>query len=137
MGMFDDLYFEKSPMVENPEVLEFQTKSLDNALENYRITEDNILQVSEYKLRDAKPEEQTDIKGAKFPLWIKEHQRWGNTDITGTLEVHTSQMVYVFFQFLTIESSLYGFAKLNWVRLKFRYQIGSHPCRREMRPHNI
>ena len=89
MGMFDDLYFEKSPFPKEPEIVSFQTKSLDNVMDSYRVTKDGILQVSEFKLREAKPEEQTDIKGAKFPLWVREHTKWGDTDITGTIEAYT------------------------------------------------
>ena len=88
--MFDELYFEK-PYIKCPcgcGITYFQTKSLDNVMAQYRLTVDNQLQVEEYSIREPRPEEQTDIKGVKFPLWIKEHTGWANTDLTTTLNLH-------------------------------------------------
>jgi len=85
--MFDGIYFDESPFPED-DVRYFQTKSLDNCMEQYRVSKDKEFQVSEYKMREPTEEEQQEINGMKLPLAIKQHVKWADTDITGTLEAH-------------------------------------------------
>lgn len=71
MGMFDTIYFDEAP-IEN--IRDFQTKSLDRALDEYRITKDNKLQISSTRLFSSEEE--------------KNNKHWKDTKITGTIKAY-------------------------------------------------
>ncbi len=109
MGLFDEIYFDKSPIKDDSEAVSYQTKSfgdegLGGTLSKFRITEDGRLQYEETKTRDAKPEEQSTIgkgdKAFKLPIFVVEHVAWRNDDFNGEIYCYGNgydiSMVFVY-----------------------------------------
>ena len=72
-------------------VNEFQTKSLENTLDNYRITKDKQLQIEKCNYRAPKPEEEREvIPGLKLPIMVKESTGWENYNDTNTIFAYTT-----------------------------------------------
>jgi len=83
--MFDEITLEKQIKCKCGAILEsFQTKSLEQAIQNYRI-KDGILEIEIYKLVD--PSKRNKYG---FPKFIREHIMWyAVKQFSGILECHT------------------------------------------------
>jgi len=80
MGLFDEIIFEEAILhPESGEVLEgFQTKSLDNVLQEYKVKKDRLL-IAKYEF--------TKISEEKIPT--KKVIDWEDTNYNGVIECHT------------------------------------------------
>lgn len=85
MSMFDSVLFERAPVVCKCGnfVVDFQTKSLHNALEDYVVTEDDFLMFQDYEIRKD-PTEEDPLRIDKINLELQ------HTAYCGPMEVHTS-----------------------------------------------
>ncbi len=91
MGMFDDIIFEKAPVICKcgNKITDFQTKQFYNLLDKYKVTKRNKLKLEIYKLKPPKRNEQVTIKDIKIPFVIKEHDRWKILKLTDTIYCYT------------------------------------------------
>lgn len=83
MGMYDEIHFEKPPIVNQPELLYFQTKSLENIMQGYRITEDGRFQEEDCVYREPREDEKYKIGEMTLPFMVKEFKGWKDTNFTG------------------------------------------------------
>lgn len=88
MGLFDEIRCEYPlPGLPDPSGVQFQTKSFECLLDNYRITREGFLEVEEYEVED-----QSDPNAEGFLRFIgiatKVPSGWNQVDFTGTVNFY-------------------------------------------------
>lgn len=68
----------------------WQTKDFDNALEEYRVTPEGLLQILRYKIEEIELENQIEINGYKLPGYKKTYIGWESYGFTGFIRVYTN-----------------------------------------------
>lgn len=95
MGMFDEITFEKAPIICKcgNKLDYFQTKDFDNVLDNYRIKENKDLEVQDWHLESIPENEQEELKKKSGFNWSPSLRRvntgWSKVKWTEKIHCHS------------------------------------------------
>lgn len=127
MGMFDELRCKYPLPVEGANELDYQTKDLDNALNQFEIREDGTLWVEEYDVEDHSDPNAVGIERF-FGCATRVNKRWKQVhDFEGEIEFYTtlsSSTKDVVLVSLDGEVAIAGPRRSGWIQFKATFQAG-------------